>query len=569
MTNRITKNLTLFILSEEDLTPSEISYLNSNFKYTLHQTNISSSDLAGTKYDLLLHKLTNDYLFIDNSEKVDVWYNDLITLNPEELLRLWVKIKLDKTNALISVFTTSYKSGEMIFRPYSSLLKQGYTNWEWVIMDDSPEDPENFRMLSDLAESDNRIRVYTKDKNSGLIGEVKNCASSLCRGVITVELDHDDKLMPFALQQVWEAFNCKENVDFVYSDCAHMNAEDDSNLLLSDDADLPTYGGLREMKYSGERYEWYDGRWYSILSGAMINSDSVRDLKTVPNHLRAWRTKFLHKIGGYNSAFSIADDYELILRTVLYADEIVRIPDFCYIHYLNPGGNNFSLIRAEETDKMCEIFAEYYIPSIDLKFEQMGVITDDKYIGTTLRSSDMISVIYYTKTGNYDTMRRIIDSVLDQSYHKIELIIVGNVVDVPKEYHMDAVKWFNTGDNIPNSYNYAIKFMSKGEYFAYINDYCIWKEDHLTTLYEYMKSRPEITFSFSSLKLYDLPVIVEFPKKGHIRSTTLLHHYSLVEKYGLWKKGDNITWLLVEKWFNEGERWRASKLITTEYLTNF
>lgn len=569
MTNKITKNLTLFILSKEDFTESEINFLNSNFKYILHQTNISTSDLASIKYDLLLHKVTNDYLFIDDLEKIDVWYKDLITLNPEKLLRLWVKIKLDKKNELISVFTTSYKSKEMIFRPYNSLLKQSYTKWEWVIMDDSPEDPENFRILSDLAESDNRIRVYTKNKNSGLIGEVKNCASSLCRGIITVELDHDDKLMPFALKRVWEAFNYKDNVDFVYSDCIHMNAVDDSNLLLSDNNKLPTYGGLKNMKYSGERYEWYDGRWYTGLSGATINSESVCDLKTVPNHLRAWRTNFLQNIGGYNSAFSIADDYELILRTVLYSNEIVRIPDFCYIHYLNPEGNNFSLIREEETKKMCEIFAEYYIPLIDIKFQEIKQISDDKYIETTLRSSDMISVIYYTNKGNHDIMKKIIDSVLDQSYSNIELIIVGNIIDIPTEYHINKVKWFNTGNNLSYSYNYGIKFMSKGKYFAYINDSCLWRKDHLMTLSEYMKNFPEITFSFSSLKLYDLPVIVEFPKKDHIRSTTLLHHYSLIEKYGLWQNGDNITWLLVERWFNEGERWRATKLITTEYLSTF
>ena len=50
-------------------------------------------------------------------------------------------------NPLVSVFTASYKSKKKIQRPYRSLLKQTYSNWEWVIVDDSDDEEETYQQF--------------------------------------------------------------------------------------------------------------------------------------------------------------------------------------------------------------------------------------------------------------------------------------------------------------------------------------------------------------------------------------------------------------------------------------
>ena len=79
-----------------------------------------------------------------------------------------------------------------------SLKEQTYTNWEWIIVDDSDDDGETFKMLSNLAKKDHRIQVFKPWEHSGIIGKVKNWACSLGKGHILVELDHDDELTDYA-----------------------------------------------------------------------------------------------------------------------------------------------------------------------------------------------------------------------------------------------------------------------------------------------------------------------------------------------------------------------------------
>ena len=39
-----------------------------------------------------------------------------------------------------SIFTPTYNTGERILRTYESIVNQTFTDWEWVIVDDSPDD---------------------------------------------------------------------------------------------------------------------------------------------------------------------------------------------------------------------------------------------------------------------------------------------------------------------------------------------------------------------------------------------------------------------------------------------
>ena len=225
---------------------------------------------------------------------------------------------------LVTVFTAAYNTGNKINRPFLSLKEQTYTNWEWVIVDDSDDDGRTFKMLSNLARKDHRIQVFKPREHSGIIGKVKNWACSLGRGQILVELDHDDSLTDYALDCVVKGFQQFAEAGFLYTDCAEIY-EDGTNSVYREGWAFG-YGSYTDVTYKGKLYK--------SGSGGNLNAKTIRHIISSPNHIRAWRKSFYESIGGHNKELHVADDYELLVRTFLKT-RIVRVPKLCYLQYIS------------------------------------------------------------------------------------------------------------------------------------------------------------------------------------------------------------------------------------------
>ena len=119
-----------------------------------------------------------------------------------------------KMRPMFSLFTTCYKSYNKIIRAYNSIKLQTLKDWEWVILDDSPED-DHFNFLRTVFKDDNRIRLYKRSENNGSIGNVKNEAVSLCRGKYVIEMDHDDEILPDVLLDAVNVFETDDTVGFI------------------------------------------------------------------------------------------------------------------------------------------------------------------------------------------------------------------------------------------------------------------------------------------------------------------------------------------------------------------
>ena len=249
---------------------------------------------------------------------------------------------------VFSLFTTSFNSYDKIIRAYNSIKRQTLMNWEWIILDDSPDD-DHFQFLRENLSRDCRIRLYRRSENSGSIGNVKNEAVALCRGKYVLEMDHDDEILPTVLEDATIVFSNdtntkdgeKEEIGFIYMDFIN----------IYENGDNFRYGDNICKGYGSYYCQKYNDKWVYVYNTPNINNVTLSHLVCCPNHPRIWRRDLLLKIGNYCEHLPICDDYEVLLRTAINT-KMAKIPKLGYVQYMNNSNNNFSLIRNVEINRI-------------------------------------------------------------------------------------------------------------------------------------------------------------------------------------------------------------------------
>jgi glycosyltransferase involved in cell wall biosynthesis len=499
-------------------------------------------------------------------------------------------------NPIFSVITTTFHSKERLLRPLNSLRTQTYKNWEWIVFDDSKDDDHGltFSQVQSMADEDFRIRPYKNPQHSGYIGEMKNFASSFARGEWIVELDHDDEIDSTLFQVILDATKKFPEADFVYCD---------SDEVFEDTGLSRSYGDFYAFGFGANQNYVRNNKWQIQCLTQGMNPRTVRHIIGVPNHVRVWRKSFYESIGKHNPILSVADDYELLLKTFLRARDRVRIPKPFYLQYVNTNGNNFTKIRnALIQHNSFHVYRKYASMleeklkeqgSVELPFEYQPYWLTQSYfprleqIFSPDQNDDTVSVIIPTYNRPIE-LKRALKSVLDQTYSNILIYIVGDkcptLDDTMKEIlvtlsETDAKKLFywNLQDNSKKygavSRNYGLKMMATTQWIAYLDDDNYWLPNHVETLMDSIKNT-NADFAFSSFLVDGKDeLLCTRPCLGRIDSSSFLHKKSLAEKFGYWPM-ENVKyandWEFVKPWTAPESKvvWAASKKCTLVYTTS-
>lgn len=247
-----------------------------------------------------------------------------------------IEFKSYPTGPRFSICVPMYKATiEMVDKLYASVKKQSFQDWELVIFGTELTHWSVKRIL-DIMEQDPRVR-YVKNTDPlsiGNIGRTKHNCFVNAVGEYLIELDHDDELVPRALEILNEAIESYRKVvapdgpEFLYTDCWERNVENNTpidygrNYAFGLGSRCDWDESVEDSEFEKIVFKSSDMNPYNLQSFNItpdISSAALRHIISVPNHMRVWKRTFYHKIGGHSRTLSICDDYELILRSFVNA----------------------------------------------------------------------------------------------------------------------------------------------------------------------------------------------------------------------------------------------------------
>ena len=195
-----------------------------------------------------------------------------------------------------SIITPVFNPPKQAFEQcVSSVMQQSFTDWEWCLADDASTEPWVSERLNDLQASDARVKVVNRATNGGIV-RASNDAIALAGGEFLVLLDNDDELRHDALALVAEAADRSPEVDYLYSDENKLSPEGQH------------FDAFAKPVWSPER-----------LLGQNYTS-----------HLSVLRRDVVEAVGRFRPGFDGSQDYDLVLRVVERARNIVHIPHVLY-----------------------------------------------------------------------------------------------------------------------------------------------------------------------------------------------------------------------------------------------
>lgn len=233
----------------------------------------------------------------------------------------------------LSIFTPTHNP-KHLQETYNSIKDQDF--YEWIILAQGCQVPD-FK--------DKRVKLFEYPKlGDHYVGALKKECCRLASGDILLELDHDDLLLPNAVQEVKEAFKDKE-IGFVYSNCARFKGDFE-----------------KDQRYD-EKHGWiysqveYKGHLLEEPISFPPTAASVSRVWYAPDHLRAWRKSIYDEIGGHLDNTRVLDDHELLIRTYL-ATKMKHLNKCLYLYRIT-GDNTWLRFNGEIQTGTVRLYDQY------------------------------------------------------------------------------------------------------------------------------------------------------------------------------------------------------------------
>lgn len=206
-------------------------------------------------------------------------------------------------NPRFSIVTPVYNPPLDVFdATIESIVKQTFTDWEWILVDDCSPDPAVREALRALAAREPRVTVIERAVNGGIVAAT-NDGVDVASGEFIAFVDNDDLLVRHALARVDGVLEDNEEIDYVYTD---------EDKVYPDGSFADTF---KKPDWSPERFRH----------------------QMYTSHLSVIRTSLVREVGGLRDGFDGSQDHDLVLRVTEKARVVWHIPEVLYHWRVTPG----------------------------------------------------------------------------------------------------------------------------------------------------------------------------------------------------------------------------------------
>lgn len=365
---------------------------------------------------------------------------------PSEAILSKQKKRIFEYSPKISIVVPLYKTPEDYLKEMiESVRNQTYSNWELCLSDGSGKNSPIEALLKKYQEKDKRIKVaYTGQQMQ--ISENTNEGLKIATGDFIAFADHDDLLAPNALYECVRALNKHPKIRAIYTD------ED-------------------KVSMDGKRH--FQPHFKPHFNRDLLNSTNYFC------HLFVVDKKIVDKVGGLDSAFDGAQDYDFVLRCSEVTQNIYHIPKILYhwrAHMDSTAENPESKMYAFEAGAR----------AIQAHYDRIGMknvsVTQTECLGVyrthyDITEEPLVSIIIPNKD-HIDDLDKCLKSIERTSYHNYEVIVVENnsVEDKTFQYY-EALKgnekvqvvYWKDKFNYSAINNFGVE-SAKGEYFLFLNN---------------------------------------------------------------------------------------------------
>jgi len=122
-----------------------------------------------------------------------------------------------------SVLTATHKTEKYIKDAIDSVLRQTYSDWEMIILDDCSSD-QTYEKALEYASGNPKIRVY-KNESRIYCADTYQKLLELATGEICGVLDGDDTLVPNAIERIVGLYEKYKNLGFIYTQSWWCNGD--------------------------------------------------------------------------------------------------------------------------------------------------------------------------------------------------------------------------------------------------------------------------------------------------------------------------------------------------------
>jgi teichuronic acid biosynthesis glycosyltransferase TuaG len=208
---------------------------------------------------------------------------------------------------LVSVIMPAYNVEPYIQDAIESVIKQTYTYWELIVVDDGSTD-KTLAIIKALSEKDSRIKYLSQ--NRGRQGKARNHAITNSHGKYIAFLDADDLWEPNKLQLQTDLLESRPDIDLVFTRGYNL---------------LPD-GSSTEINIAVKEWTW------DTNNGELITANQLPILSVMA------KRSAIESVGMFTEIPEIqnAEDYHLWIR-MLKQGRFLSIADRLFHYRIHPG----------------------------------------------------------------------------------------------------------------------------------------------------------------------------------------------------------------------------------------